>query len=118
MIENAQHEIAVSVGDDDELDELMVWLRRARARGIAPIVIAPGAYDAGDAPVQVCAEGQRLRQAIGHGLTLTVDGREALLGEVDRSESAVWTTNGYAVAWIGWCLQHALAFRPTIEIAG
>jgi hypothetical protein len=31
------------------------------------------------------------------------------MGKVDRSESAVWTTNGYAVAWIGWSLRHAPA---------
>jgi hypothetical protein len=78
-------------------------------------VIAPGAYDAGDLPVLVYAEGQQLRQATGHGLTLTVDGREALLGEVDRSESAVWTTNTYAVAWIGWSLNRELTRQVPLK---
>jgi hypothetical protein len=66
-------------------------------------------------PVVVYPQGQQLRQAMGHGLTLIVDGREALIGEVDRSETAVWTTNHYTVAWSLWCLKHALggqaAFR-------
>ncbi len=109
MIENATREIAVSVGDDDELDNLVVWLRRAQARGIAPAVVAPGPYDAGDLPVRVHPHGLRMRQAVGHGLSLAVDGREALIGETDRSESAVWTTNGYAVAWVDWCIRNVLA---------
>jgi hypothetical protein len=42
-------------------------------------------------------------------LTLAADGREALIGEVDRSESAAWTTNSYAVAWTVWCLKQEMA---------
>ena len=64
-------------------------------------------------PVIVHSQGQRLRHALGHGLTLVVDGREALIGEVDRSESAVWTTNSYAVAWTLWCLRQEVASKPT-----
>jgi len=41
-----------------------------------------------------------------------VDGREVLIGEMDRSESAVWTTNSYAVAWTLWCLRHEMGDAP------
>jgi hypothetical protein len=49
-----------------------------------------------------------MRHVLGHGLTLVADGREALVGEVDRSESAVWTTNSYMVAWTLWGLRHEI----------
>jgi HTH-type transcriptional regulator, sugar sensing transcriptional regulator len=109
MIEQARKEVALLVGDDDELDELLPSLQEAQARGVALNVISPTPYDAGEVPVIVHPDGLGLRQAIGHGFTLVTDGRVALTGEVDRSESAVWTTNGYAVAWIRWCLKHAPA---------
>jgi hypothetical protein len=57
--------------------------------------------------------GEHLRHVLGHGLTLVVDGREALIGEVDRSESAAWTTNSYAVAWTRWCLCHNMGETPS-----
>jgi sugar-specific transcriptional regulator TrmB len=107
MIEQAREEVTLLVGDDDELDELLPSLRQAQARGVALTVISPTLYDGGEVPVIVHPEGLSLRQAIGHGFTLVTDGRESLTGEVDRSESAVWTTNGYAVAWMRWCLKHA-----------
>jgi len=97
MIEQAQEEVVLLVGDDDEPDEFLPSLRQARARGVALTVISPTPYDGAEVPVIVHPEGLSLRQAIGHGFTLVTDGREALTGEVDRSESAVWTTNGYAV---------------------
>ncbi|MGE5263519.1 MAG: TrmB family transcriptional regulator [Acidobacteriota bacterium] len=113
MIERAGHEIALSIGDDDELDELLPRLREAHNRRLSMLIVSTVPYDAGPVPVVVYPQGLALRQAIGHGLTLVVDGREALVGEVDRSESAVWTTNHYAVAWVLWCLKHALgAPRP------
>ncbi len=109
MIERAQSEVALVVGDDDELDELLLQLQEARARGVALVVISPVPYDAGDVPIVVYPHGQSLRQATGHGLALIVDGNEALIGEVDRSESAAWTTNGYAVAFALWCLKREMA---------
>ena len=109
MIEQAQHEVALLVGDDDELDLLLPQLQAAQERGIALVVISPTPCEAGDVPVRVHRRGPGLRQAIGHGFTLVADGREALMGEVDRSESAVWTTNGYAVAWALWCLKREIS---------
>ena len=104
MIERARKEVIVLVGDDDQLDELLTWLQQAKAHKVALKVISPVPYDAGDIPVMVHPHGTQLRHALGHGLTLVVDGREALMGEVDRSESAIWTTNSYTVAWALWCL--------------
>jgi predicted transcriptional regulator len=115
MIERAEHEIALSIGDDDELDELLPHLREAHSRRLALLVVSTVPYNAGEVPVVVYPQGLRLRQAIGHGLTLIGDGREALFGEVDRSEAAVWTTNHYAVAWALWCLRHALAESPVLQ---
>ncbi len=112
MIENAHQRVAVSVGDDDELDYLVRWLKRAQARGVGTTIVSPVAYQADGLAVRSCAGGSRFRAAVGHGLTLAVDGDEALMGEVDRSETAVWTTNGYAVAWIEWCLTQSLAAEP------
>lgn len=112
MIEQAQSEVALVVGDDDELDELLPQLQAAHARGVALVVISPVAYDAGDAPVVVYPRGKSLRQAAGHGLALIVDGKASLTGEVDRSESAVWTTNGFAVALTLWCLKREMAGLP------
>jgi HTH-type transcriptional regulator, sugar sensing transcriptional regulator len=109
MIEKAQREVTLVVGDDDELDELLPQLQEAHARGVALVVISPVAYDAGDVPIVVYPHGQSLRQATGHGLALIVDGSELLIGEVDRSESAAWTTNGFAVALILWCLKREMA---------
>lgn len=106
MIEQARKEIALAVGDDDALDELIRWLQRARTRKVALTVVLPAPYDANPVlPLVIHPQGKRLRRAVGHGLTLVVDGREALIGETDRSQSAIWTTNSYAVAWIRWCLQ-------------
>jgi sugar-specific transcriptional regulator TrmB len=113
MIERAQKEVAVVVGDDDELDELLVWLQQAQARKVALTAVAPVPYDAGNVPLVVHPQGPRLRQALGHGLTLVVDGREVLIGEVDRSEGAVWTTNSYAVAWTLWCLRQEVVGKPS-----
>lgn len=112
MIDQAKQEVALAVGDDDELDQLLPQLQGAKTRGVALTVISPTPYDAGEVLVTVHPLGPSLRQAIGHGFTLVVDGREALLGEVDRSESAVWTTNGYAVTWALWCLKHEMAGQP------
>jgi sugar-specific transcriptional regulator TrmB len=109
MIEGAQKEVALLVGDDDELDQLSPQLQEAWARGMALVVISPTPYDAGDVPVMAHSLGPGLRQILGHGFTLVVDGREALMGEVDRSQSAVWTTNGYAVAWVLWCLKQMMS---------
>ncbi len=107
MIERAQREVALVVGDDDELDELLPRLQEALARTVTLVVISPTPYDAGEVPVVIYPHGQNLRQAIGHGLALIVDEREMLIGEVDRSESAVWTTNGFAVALTLWGLKKA-----------
>jgi sugar-specific transcriptional regulator TrmB len=109
MIEGAQKEVALLVGDDDELDQLSPQLQEAWARGMALVVISPTPYDAGDVPVMAHSMGPGLRQILGHGFTLVVDGREALMGEVDRSQSAVWTTNGYAVACVLWCLKQMMS---------
>ncbi len=109
MIERAQSEVAVAVGDDDELDDLLIWLQQARARRVALTVVSPVPYSADGIELIVHPQGERFRHAVGHGLTLVVDGREVLIGEVDRSEGAVWTTNSYAVAWTRWCLQQELA---------
>jgi sugar-specific transcriptional regulator TrmB len=108
MIERAQSEVAVAVGDDDQLDDLLTWLQQAKARKLALTVVSPVPYDAEGLTVLVHPQGERLRHALGHGLTLVVDGREALIGEVDRSESAAWTTNSYAVAWALWCLKQEM----------
>jgi hypothetical protein len=113
MIDQAQQEVAVLVGDDDELDQLLPPLQEARCRGIALTIICPTAYDGGETLVVVHPQGPSLRQAIGHGFTLVVDGREALIGEVDRSESAVWTTNSYAVSWALWCLKCGVTGQPS-----
>jgi sugar-specific transcriptional regulator TrmB len=112
MIERAQNEVALVVGDDDELDELLAWLQQAKSRKIALTVVCPVPYEDKSVPVIVHAQGQQLRHALGHGLTLVVDGHDALVGEVDRSESAVWTTNSYAVAWTLWCLRQEVASKP------
>lgn len=117
MIEQARKEIALAVGGDDDLDELIRWLQRARARKVALTVIAPVPYDTDSAlPLIVHPQGKRLRHAVGHGLTLVVDGREALIGETDRSQSAIWTTNSYAVAWIRWCIKQELAGRKRANV--
>jgi sugar-specific transcriptional regulator TrmB len=108
MIERAQHEVALVVGDDDELDELLAWLQQAKSRKITLTVVSPVPYEDKSVPVIVHAQGQQLRHALGHGLTLVVDGHDALVGEVDRNESAVWTTNSYAVAWTLWCLRQEI----------
>jgi sugar-specific transcriptional regulator TrmB len=112
MIDQAQQEVALLVGDDDELDRLLPQLQQARTRGVALTIISPTPYDAGEVLVAVHPQGPILRQAIGHGFTLVVDGREALIGEVDRSETAIWTTNGYAVSWALWCLKHTMTGQP------
>jgi sugar-specific transcriptional regulator TrmB len=109
MIERAQTEVAVAVGDDDQLDDLATWLQQAKARKLAVTIVSPVPYEAEGLTVSVHLQGERLRRALGHGLTLVVDGREALIGEVDRSESAAWTTNSYAVAWALWCLKQEMA---------
>jgi HTH-type transcriptional regulator, sugar sensing transcriptional regulator len=109
VIERATADVLVCTGDDDELDALAAWLRRAQARGLAVQVLSSVPYLAGDLPVAVHREGLAFRQAVGHGLTLVVDGREALIGEVDRSESAAWTTNSYVVAWLRWSLAEQFA---------
>jgi sugar-specific transcriptional regulator TrmB len=111
MIERAKSEVAFVVGDDDEIDELLPRLQEALARAVSLVVISPTPYDAGEVPLVVYPHGQSLRQAIGHGLALIVDGREMLIGEVDRGESAAWTTNGFAVALTLWCLKREMAGR-------
>ena len=116
MIERAQSEVAVAVGDDDQLDDLLTWLQQARARKLTLTVVSPVPYDAGGLTVVVHPHGEQLRHALGHGLTLVVDGREALIGEVDRSESAAWTTNSYAVAWTLWCLKQEMAKKPAPKL--
>ena len=112
MIERAQSEVAVAVGDDDQLDDLLTWLQQAKVRKLALTVVSPVPYDADGLTVIVHPQGEHLRHALGHGLTLVVDGREALIGEVDRSESAAWTTNSYAVAWTLWSLKQEMAGKP------
>lgn len=109
LIERAHSEVMVSAGDDDELDALAPWLRRAVARGLTVRVLSSVPYAANGLPVCVHPQGLAFRQAVGHGLTLVADGREALIGEVDRSESAAWTSNSYIVAWLHWCLEHDFA---------
>jgi len=109
MIERAQSEVAVAVGDNDQLGDLMTWLQQAKARKLALTVVSPVPYEADGLTIIVHPQGEHLRHALGHGLTLVVDGREALIGEVDRSESAAWTTNSYAVAWTLWCLKQEMA---------
>ncbi len=113
MIDRARHQIVVSIGDDDELDELLPRLQEAQDRKLSLLVVSTVPYDGGRIPVVAYPKGQQLRQAVGHGLTLTVDGQEALIGEVDRSETAVWTTTRYTVAWVLWCLNNALA-QPAV----
>ena len=112
MIKRARHEVALAASDDDELDELLAALHQARSRKVALVVVSSVPYDAADLPVVVHANGMQLRHVLGHGLALAVDGREALIGEVDRSQSALWTTHPYAVAWIRWCLKQELAGLP------
>ncbi|MHB0876981.1 MAG: TrmB family transcriptional regulator [Anaerolineae bacterium] len=112
LIERAQSEVVVCVGDDDELDELVPWLRRARSRGLRVEVLSSVPYEAAGLAVSVYAAGVAFRRAVGHGLTLVTDEREALIGEVDRTESAAWTTNSYVVSWLHWCLTHEL-LAPT-----
>ena len=109
MIERAQREVVLVVGDDDELDKLLPQLQEAHARGVALVVISPVPYDAGDVPIVVYPHGLSLRQATGHGLALIADGSASLIGEVDRSESAAWTTKGFAVALTLWCLKREMA---------
>jgi len=109
MIEQAQSQVVVVVGDDDELDELVDWLKRAHSRGLNMVVISPVPYDVGQIPVSVHPQGQHLRHTLGHGITLIVDEHEMLMGEVDRSQSAVWTTNSYAVAWALWYLRQEMS---------
>ena len=116
MIERAQSEVAVAVGDDDQLDDLLTWLQQARTRKLTLTVVSPVPYDADGLTVLVHPHGEQLRHALGHGLTLVVDGREALIGEVDRSESAAWTTNSYAVAWALWCLKQEMAKKPAPKL--
>jgi len=58
MIERAQNEVALVVGDDDELDELLSQLQEARARGVALVVISPVPYDAGDVPIVAYPHGR------------------------------------------------------------
>ncbi len=108
MIERAQEEVAVAVGDGEQLDELLPWLQQAAARQVALVVISPVPYDAGEIHLVVHPQGDRLRHVVGHGVTLVVDEREVLIGEMDRSESAVWTTNSYAVAWTRWCIRQEM----------
>lgn len=108
LIERAQSEVTVAVGDDDELDVLLPWLRRVQQRGLTVNALSPSPYAAAGLPVALCDDGAHLRQSVGHGLTLVTDRREALFGEVDRSESAVWTTNTYIVAWLHWSLSRQL----------
>ncbi len=117
MIEQAEQEVVIAVGDDDEMDEIVDWLRPVQTRQLELLVISPVPYEVEGVSVVVHPHGQRLRQAVGHGLTLIVDGREMLMGELDRSQSAVWTTNSYAVAWALWYLkqdatQAGLPTRP------
>lgn len=76
---------------------------------MALVVISLVPYEAGDVPVVVYPHGQSLRQATGHGLALIADGSASLISEVDRSESAAWTTNGFAVALALWCLKREMA---------
>ncbi len=108
MLERAQKEVMLMVGDDDEIDELLTRLQQAKTRKVAVTVVSPVPYDSQGLKVVVHAEGPYMRHVLGHGLTLVVDGREALVGEVDRSESAVWTTNSYMVAWTLWGLRHEI----------
>jgi sugar-specific transcriptional regulator TrmB len=109
MIDRAQNEIAVAVGDDDQLDDVINWLQQAKTRKVGVTIISPVPHAASNLTVVVHPQGEHLRRALGHGLTLVIDGREALIGEVDRSESAAWTTNSYAVAWALWCLKQEMA---------
>jgi len=109
ITEHARERVCVSVGDDDVLDRLVLWLGRARSRGVETTVVAPGAYEAEGLTILTCPGGSRFRQAVGHGLALTADGAVALIGEVDRSATAIWTTNAFAVAWLEWCIIHGLA---------
>jgi predicted transcriptional regulator len=109
LIEQAAREVLLLVGDDDELDELRLVLEGAHARGCTVLVVTPTPYAMAGVPVRVHSAGQALRQTLGHGLTLVVDQREALLGETDHSETAVWTTNRYTLAWARWSLHQEAA---------
>lgn len=109
MIEQAIRSVALLVGDDDELDRLLPSLHVAREKGVELTVVSPTPYDGGDVPVAVHPDGPRLRQFTGHGLALVVDANEALVGEVDRSETAVWTSNGYLIQLLLWQFTHGPA---------
>lgn len=115
MIDEAKEEIALLVGDDDELDELVTQLQDAHRRGLSLTVMCPTAYDAGDVAVAVPAKGLGLRPVIGHGFALVVDRHEALFGEVDRSQSAIWTTNHFAVGWLLWSLKEEASGRAVLD---
>ena len=112
MIERAQNEVILLVGDDDELDALLSPLQQARARDVTPLVISPVPYKADDMSIVVHSRGQELRQAIGHGLALVVDGSRALIGDVDRNESAAWITNEFTIALMHWCLKREMGGSP------
>ncbi|HBY99668.1 MAG TPA: hypothetical protein DEP84_37990 [Chloroflexi bacterium] len=109
MIEQARKEVVLLIGDDDELDAVMRYLQGAWERNVAVVVISPTPYDAGEIPVAVHQQGSRMRNTLGHGFILVVDERTVLMGEVDRSESAIWTTNSFVVAWARWCLRQEMA---------
>lgn len=109
MIELAAKSVALLVGDDDELDRLLPSLQLARENGVRLTVLSPTPYDGGKVPVMVHPDGPRLRQATGHGFCLVIDGSEALIGEVDRSESAVWTSNSYLIHLLEWEFDHVMA---------
>jgi predicted transcriptional regulator len=112
MIERAQNEVAIAVGDDDQLDDLLMWLQRAGARKLMLTIISPVPYDAGNLPITIHPHGQHLRQQLGHGLTLVVDNQAALIGEIVRNQNAIWTTNAFVVAWLGWCIKHEMGHLP------
>ena len=105
MIIQAEEEITLLVGDDDELDKLLPELQEAHERGLAATVLSPTPYDAAGLPVEVHPDEMRLRQAVGHGFVLVCDGRQALLADAGQGAAAVWTTNRFAVAWARWSLR-------------
>ena len=51
LIDRAESEVALLVGDDDELDELLPRLTDAYGRGISMVVISPVPYQAGELPL-------------------------------------------------------------------
>ncbi len=118
MIDRARNEIALSVGDDDELDELHAPLQQAHSRRLSLLIVSTVPYDAGSVPVLVYPQGQKLRQATGHGLTLIADDAKRSSARSTAVRTAVWTTNHYTVAWTLWCLKHALAERPASQTVG